>query len=1172
MSEQWDQIKEILGSALERSPEERSEYVRQACAHDESLRAEVESLLSHYDGADSLLEGSPAAELFPSAAGLMIGKTVGAYRILSEIGQGGMATVYLAERADQEYRRQVAIKMVRPGVSSEEMIRRFRHERQTLAALDHPHIVKLLDGGTTEEGWPYLVMDYVDGLPVDQYCDRQRLSISERLALFRSICAAVDYAHRRKVIHRDIKPGNILMTKEGEPRLLDFGIAKLLDPEWLQTSQATTRDRRPMTPEYASPEQVRGEPITAATDVYSLGVLLYELLTGHRLYSAARHSWPEIQRLVCEADPPRPSKVVDQTSERIVAARSASVPELRRCLQGDLDTIVLMALRKEPQRRYESVEQLSNDLERYLAGRPVAARRPTLLYRSTKFLKRHVEAAAALAVAVTLMAGVSVWQARRSGKGKPSAPAATRPSVAILGFKNLSGREDAAWLSTAFSEMLATELSSGGKLRLVPGETVARARIDLALTEAESFGPATLQRVRQDLGGDYVVAGSYLELASGARAPLRLDLRLQDTASGETLATVSETGTEDGLVAVVARAGSDLRKRFGVAEVTAAESSRIQAAAPSNPEALRLYAQGLEQMRRFDALGARDLLSRAVAADPNFSLGHSALAQAWQTLGYDARASEESKKAMELANGIPSEDRLLVEARYAESTLNWAKAMEMYQSLFSVFPDTREYGLYLATAQTRAGRGKDAMKTLATMAHSGADAADDPRIDLAISEAASTMNDARTRRDAADRAAVKASRQGAKLLVARARAQECRALADLGEDDKAPPVCEEGRRIYQEAGDLAGLSRVLHSMAEGPLNRDDLVTAEGLYRRALALAREVGDRRAIARELGNLALIFKKRGDLATARTMMEDALKNATETDDQNSVAVQTNNIGNLLLKQARFAEGLQYYQRSLKAATRGGDQSMVAIPTENIGDTQVEMGDLAEGLRHIQQANSLYASLGKKSYYAVSLVLWGQALEHQGDVDGARRKFVDALAVMEQLKDRGSAAETRTAMAELDCNTGRAAEAEPLARAAADELGRLNEPDSQIQAQAVLVRALLQQNKLAEARGIVQETFRRSQQSSEIRARFSGALIHARWNAADGNPAEGEREARQVLEEARKLGFAPFELEASLVLGEIQLKGKTPAAGHARLQELAARAGSQGFGLMARQAAALQ
>jgi serine/threonine protein kinase len=303
--------------ALERDPEERSSFLRQACAGDDSLRTEVESLLSSFDGAATFLEDCPAADLLSAQSRAIAGKRIGAHRIIREIGQGGMAVVYLGERDDQNYRKQVAIKMVKPGIDTDQVLHRFRNERQTLAALDHSNIVKLLDGGSSEDGSPYLVMEYVEGLPIDQYCDLNKLSIDGRLRLFREVCSAVQYAHEKLVVHRDLKPGNILIAKGGVPRLLDFGIAKLLNPECFQTPLVTRTDWRPMTPEYASPEQIRGQAITTATDVYSLGVLLFDLLTGHRPYRSAGQSLLEMERLVCETEPEKPSAVINRKEEHV---------------------------------------------------------------------------------------------------------------------------------------------------------------------------------------------------------------------------------------------------------------------------------------------------------------------------------------------------------------------------------------------------------------------------------------------------------------------------------------------------------------------------------------------------------------------------------------------------------------------------------------------------------------------------------------------------------------------------------------------------------------------------------------------------------------------------------------------------------------------------------------
>jgi serine/threonine protein kinase len=344
---------------------------------------------------------------------------IGPYRIVREIGHGGMAVVYLAERDDQNYRSRVAIKMVKPGIGTDPVLERFRNERQTLAALDHPNVVKLLDGGRTELGLPYLVMEYVEGLPIDRYCDLNQLSIASRLRLFRTVCSAVQYAHQNLVIHRDLKPGNILVTKEGVPRLLDFGIAKLLNPECQDTPLVTRMDWRVMTPDYASPEQVRGQPVTSATDIYSLGVLLYEILTGHRPLPVGDRPWKEIERMVSEQEPASPSTRVSADGQHLEATaemRRAEPKQLVNLLRGDLDWITMKALEKDPSRRYATVSELSADFGRYLAHEPVIARPTTAAYRGRKYVRRHpfgVAVAAGLVLLLAAFAGMQSFQLRR---------------------------------------------------------------------------------------------------------------------------------------------------------------------------------------------------------------------------------------------------------------------------------------------------------------------------------------------------------------------------------------------------------------------------------------------------------------------------------------------------------------------------------------------------------------------------------------------------------------------------------------------------------------------------------------------------------------------------------------------------------------------------------------
>src|ERR1700676_77560 len=322
----------------------------------------------------------------------MEGNRIGPYRVLRTLGVGGMGEVFLAERADAEFEQQVAIKVVYGG--SQGVQSRLKIERQILAQLDHPNIAHLLDGGTLPDGTPYIVMEYLDGIPIDAYCDSNRLDIVARLKLFQIVCAAVHYAHRNLIVHRDLKPSNILVTAAGVPKLLDFGIAKLLDERQAghHTLAVTQADIRIMTPDHASPEQVRGQIITTSSDVYVLGVLLFKLLTGTSPFVIPTMRLTDIERAICEKDPPLPSHSIDTDSaetQSIADARSLSPARLRRVLRGDLDTMVFMAMRKEPERRYASAQQMASDIQRYLEGKPVIARRDTMSYRTAKFVRRH---------------------------------------------------------------------------------------------------------------------------------------------------------------------------------------------------------------------------------------------------------------------------------------------------------------------------------------------------------------------------------------------------------------------------------------------------------------------------------------------------------------------------------------------------------------------------------------------------------------------------------------------------------------------------------------------------------------------------------------------------------------------------------------------------------------
>jgi len=410
-------IDSIVKRALKLGPRERGQFVRTACGQDITLLSGVLTALGE-DARDPAFWDEPAdPDLEPLEPAIgMEGQRLGPYRIERKLGTGGMGDVYLAERADDEYQQRVAIKLVRAGVYSAQVQSRLRMERQILARLEHPNIARLLDGGRAPDGTPYLVMEYIDGEPIDTYCDRRRLTLDARIALVRTICTAVHYAHQNLIVHRDLKPNNILITPDGVPKLLDFGIAKLLDTrQSLHTLAVTHMDYRVMTPAHASPEQVRGDVITTASDIYVLGVLIYELLTGRRPFQLTGSRITDLERIICEQEPMAPSAMVMKTADdspaladEIASCRSTTVSRLGRDLKGDLDNIVLMAMRKDAGRRYRSAEQLAADLERHANGQPVAATRDTWLYRTRKFVGRHAVAVAAAALGIVLLAGFSV--------------------------------------------------------------------------------------------------------------------------------------------------------------------------------------------------------------------------------------------------------------------------------------------------------------------------------------------------------------------------------------------------------------------------------------------------------------------------------------------------------------------------------------------------------------------------------------------------------------------------------------------------------------------------------------------------------------------------------------------------------------------------------------------
>ncbi|MGB6474195.1 MAG: tetratricopeptide repeat protein [Candidatus Sulfotelmatobacter sp.] len=701
-------------------------------------------------------------------------------------------------------------------------------------------------------------------------------------------------------------------------------------------------------------------------------------------------------------------------------------------------------------------------------------------------------------------------------------PPRVRRSVAVLGFRNLPGRPEDNWLSPAFAEMLNTELAANGTLRMVPGEDIARVKRELPLADEDSLAKATLERLRINPGADVVILGSYTALPGTGDKRIRLDVRVQDTRRGEMISEQSFTGSEGNLFELATQAGEALRQSLGLGAASSEASLQARAALPSNQEAVRFYTAGEERLWAFDYGHARDLLKKAVAADPGYPLAHAALAEAWTHLGYASVARAEIERARALYGNLGPEDRLLIDGQYYSIIQDRTQAIDTYRQLFAQFPDNLDYGLRLANEQ-RWVNPTDALHTLEALRRLPLPSGDDPRIDY-IEARSWINNDVAKAQAAARRAIEKGTAQGSRLLVARAYGVLCQ----IGNGDSTAQSCDDARESYTAAGDRDNAARTTIDLANLYYQQGDLDRAEAMYREAIKVFRQVGDLEGLATASSNLGDVSLARGNLTDAAHALSDAIPGYKEM----------------------------------------GDKDGLALTHADLAEVARRRGDLEAALAGYREARAIANEIDDKRAIAYALAGMGDVLADRGDLVAARKSYDESLALRKQIGDKQAVAETELALARRSLEEGHAADAEAVIRKCKEQFHQDGQADDELAASTTLMDGLMGQGKFAEAVEERQANQALAAKSTNQLNRLQFDLVSARVELASGHLDSSRAQLERILQSARTHHLLGTELETRLALAELKKKLGQSAGAQADLVALERAAHDKGFGLIASKA----
>ncbi len=1081
----------------------------------------------------------------------------GRFRIVRFVARGGMGEVYEAE--DTELSERVALKTIRFDMATEDRtIERFKREIQLARRVTHPNVCRTFDvfrhvstsaDGRTSETM-FVSMELLSGETLAERIRKmKRMTPEEALPLVEQMAAGLDSAHRVGVVHRDFKSSNVILVPSehnlGGVRVVitDFGLAHGLVPSGLSL---TGSQDMVGTPAYMAPEQLSDGAITPATDIYALGVVMFEMLTGTFPFTGENALSTALKRLSEPAPSPR-----------------VFVPNV----DAKWESGILKCLERESSDRFARTD----DLLKVLKGDEVLAprRAPATRFGNYKFAMYIASAVAAiLLLAIFGYVGYKhdFWRSHQTNNQTPGAEKA-RTSVAILGFQNLSESRNSNLLGDMLTDSLWSQLDTD-QIRVISPSRVDEMKQGLGIRDtSESPNKDEISKISKYLGTDVLITGSYRVNGAANRQAVEWNIHLIRTRDDESIGSIQSPGVESDLNSMAVRAGKLIRSKLGI-ELSATEESRMDSSLSANSDALKYFSEARERLRNFDILGATKLLEKSVDADPTFAQAHSLLADAWSNLGYDSKAQEEAKKALDLSQKMSREARGLISGRYFEMNREWAKAIEEYSSLRSIYGDDPEYALLLVRSQIGAGKSSAALTTLSQLNGKAVPLGAQARADLLQAEAQQSLANYREQLAAANSAAEKAKTLGSNLLLARARVFQCWATLYIGKPADARPLCEDASKLNVDAGDQLGSARAINQVANAYYSQGDLKEAQTRYEQAVAISQTIGDKLDEAGALTNIANIKDDLGDSTGATKAYEQSIQVARERGDRSGLALAQQNLGAVLFKYGDPVAGNKMFQQAIALAHEIGDKRTESLALNNLCMLSLQVGEIKRALESCDNSQRLRAEMDDPGRRARSLDSLGDVQLARGNLEGARQDYDQALKLQQSLDQKNEGAYSQIFLAVLALEEKKPEDAKKLAQDAATELAAEKDAGGEAQARGTLALALLQSGDVAGARGQIEQASSLAQQANDRNLKLMIAIAKARIDAASGKNDEALKALAAAQKEARSAGLVAIEFEARLALGEVEMKADNTAAGRATLRALAQEAKAKGFNLIAAKA----